>query len=204
MPPHPDLLLSLSPALLRDLVTTFTATKPATTTPHDALARSLFTHVPSKKLATILSTRVAPFSTRLGRLALLEAAHASALPPAFLTRLVTLPHADVAATLALDLERTRVPSRRRALRRLFALASLRVARDLPERPTYELCVDPAAPIPLDPARILSLLRRALGSLLLDTWSARDPDGTLRLALFLSQPTETRLTRPAPNKPITPC
>jgi hypothetical protein len=196
MPPHPELLLGLSPALLRDLVTTFTGKKPAPSLTHAALAELLFTRVPTKKLASFFS-RIAPFSTRSGRLAIHEAALATAFPSP--ESLLALPHADVAATLALDLERTTKPSRRRAIRRLFALASLRVARDLPERPTYELLSDSTPTAAPDPARVLSLLRRALGSLLVDTWSARDPDGTLRFALFLEQPTETRVARPAKGK-----
>lgn len=196
----PDLLLSISPALLRDLVTTFATTKPSADPA--ALARSLFLSVPSKKLRTLLLTRIAPFSTRPGRAALLEAAAASSLPASFTAPLLALPHADVAPTLALDLERTTSPSRRRTLRRLFALASLRTARDLPERPTYELFASSlsAAPISLDPDQLLPVLRRALSTRLVDAWPAPDPDGSLRLALFLSRPPESRLTRPSRSKP----
>jgi hypothetical protein len=199
MPLHPELLLSISPALLRDLVAAPTGKKPAGT--HGDLARGLFERAPSKKLGGVLS-RIAPFLTPRGRLALHEAAVASSFPAP--DALLALPHADVAPTLALDLERTTVPSRRRALRRLFALASLRVARDLPERPTYELLAEPT-PAPVEPARVLSLLRRAFGAArLVDAWDARDADGTLRLALFLTQPTETRLTRSAKSKePLAP-
>jgi hypothetical protein len=200
----PDLLLSLSPAVLSALVTTFhrpSSSSPALPTAHALLVRALFTRVPSKRLAAALA-RIAPFCTRAGRLALLEAAHACALPTTFINRLFTLPYPDVAATLLLELERTTSPARRRTLRRLFALASLRVARDLPERPTYELVAD-AAPVSLDPARVLTLLRAALGARLVDAWDARDADGTLRVALFLEQPGESFLPRPGRNKPITP-
>jgi hypothetical protein len=130
-----------SPALLRDLVTTFTGKPPAPSLPHAALAELLFTRgVPTKKLASLFS-RIAPLSTRSGRLAFHEAALATSFPSP--ESLLSLPHADVAATLALDLERTTKPSRRRAIRRLFALASLRVARDLPERPTSPFGLAPA-------------------------------------------------------------
>jgi hypothetical protein len=109
-----------SPALLRDLVTTFTGKPPAPSLPHAALAELLFTRgVPTKKLASLFS-RIAPLSTRSGRLAFHEAALATSFPSP--ESLLSLPHADVAATLALDLERTTKPSRRRAIRRLFALA----------------------------------------------------------------------------------
>ncbi|MGO8993771.1 MAG: hypothetical protein ACLQVI_10620 [Polyangiaceae bacterium] len=194
MPASPEVLLSLSPAVLRALLSAFASTiSPAAKKPPlapPALVRDLFTHGASKKLLSVLSTRVSRFSPRPGRLALVEAARASSDPRA--EPWLAEPCADVAALLAIQLENETKAPKRRALRRLFALAAHRVERDLPERPTYELVAESSSSSALAAPATLKLLERALGPRLVDAWSATDPDGTQRFALFLKQPTENRL------------
>ncbi len=187
MVPSPEPLLTLSPDVLRALVATFgpipgVAPK---ATPF-AIARALFA-APPKKLATLVSSTLPRFGTRGGRLAFVEALRA--LGDKRADAWLTQPAADVAANLVLEHATTKGRARRLAAR-VFALATHRLDRDLPERPTYELVAE--TPVDRDPKRILARLHRALGDRLIHEWSARDADGALRLALFLKQPAETRL------------
>jgi hypothetical protein len=200
MLPSPELLLTLSPSVLRDLLAVFAPDKPAGT-PH-ATVRDLFTRSGARagrKLSALFSSTLPRFSTRGGRAALAEAARASSDP--HVEELLSFPHADVAPFLLLALERETKPAKRRALRRLFALAAHRVSRDLPERPTYELVPEsPDAPTaslfassaPSSAPQVKKLLTRALGDSLLDAWVTTTPDGATHVALFLKQPTENRL------------
>jgi hypothetical protein len=191
MLPSPEVLLSLSAPVLRSLLDHFAPrglpSLPAKPTPH-AIARAIHTHGAPGKLGAVLSSTIARFASPRGRLAIVEGARAmgDSRADAFLAS----PAHDVAATLAIT-RATGKPPARRAAKRLFALATHRVERDLAEHPTYELVAD-AAPVSRDPAAVLPILERALGKQLLEAWPALEPDGTLRLSLFLRQPTENRL------------
>jgi hypothetical protein len=214
MLPLPELLLTLSPETLRAVLSAFGPVPglPARATPL-AIARHLFTaslaslaslssssrsggssssrppRLPPK-MATFLWTTLSRFGTRSGRLALVEVARAIGDRRA--DEWLAMPAADVAARLALEAETGRGRARR-AARRFFALADQRLDRDLPERPTYELIAESReSPLQRDPKRILARLRRAFGEDLVYAWDAPEPDGTLRLALFLRQPAEIRL------------
>jgi hypothetical protein len=199
MLPSPELLHTLSPKALRALVATFgpVAGLRANATPFE-IARALFALPPpsasaspasaSKKLATIVSSTLPRFGTRAARLAFVEALRA--LGDKRADAWLALPPADVAANLLVEQATTKGRARKLATR-VLALATHRVERDLPERPTYELVAE-SAPVERDAKRVVARLRRALGDQLVTEWSALDPDGTLRLALFLRQPDEMRL------------
>jgi hypothetical protein len=182
----PELLLALTPSVLDLLFSTFgraDARGPKTATPLD-LARALFTSGAPPKLARALLF-VARFSTPAGRAALVEAARAigDRRADAWLTE----PPADVAAKLAV--ERATAKGRaKRSAERIAELAQLRMERELPERPTYELL----AKLPVSPDKsFASALARKLRDVALDAWSHVDPDGTLRVALFVRLPAITR-------------
>jgi hypothetical protein len=188
----PAILLSLSPKTLRTLVATFARgdLPRASSSPSGAFAtaRAFFTGAASFPAST--ESTLARFATPSGRLAIVEAGRATRDPR--VPELLRSPAADVAAALAVERAVTKGRARRLA-DRLFALAAHRVERDLSRHPTYELLATP----PLDgparaPALVEERLRRALGGTLLDTWLTSDPDGTLRVALFLRRPTLVRL------------
>ena len=183
-PPSPELLLSFSPAVLDLLLSTF-GRPPATerATPLD-LARILFASPAPPKLHRALLF-ISRFSTAAGRGALVEAARAVRDPRAD-AWLIESP-ADVAAKLAVERAIAKGRARRTA-GRIADLALLRMERELPERPTYELLAK--APLARDPS-LAPLLARSLRPIAVDTWSHVDPDGTLRVALFIRLPTITR-------------
>jgi hypothetical protein len=185
----PELLLSLSPAVLRDVLAVFGGDKTTGTT--HAAVRELFTKGASKKkLAEALAT-VRRFSTRAGRAALVEAAVASSDEESA-AEFAQMPEADAAPWTLLAIERETKASRRRALRRLFALAGHRVSRDLPARATYELGVEGEGVAGERPSVVARRLESAFGDRRVDTWIAKEEDGSSTLALFLKQPIENSL------------
>jgi hypothetical protein len=198
--PVPELLLTLSPRVLRAVVTTFGPVPglPANASPL-AIAQAVFalsSAAPAEgaprlppKLASFLSSRLARFGSPGGRLALVEAARALGDPRA--ATWLALPAADVSALLAIELATAKGAVRKRA-KLLFALAGLRVDRDLPARPTYELLAQGPALRTLGAKEGATVLARAFGDRLLHLFATLDPDGALRFALFLPAPTEATL------------
>ena len=165
-PPRPP-PLPLPPSLLRDLVTTFSPPSPPTAPPPSppSLPRHPLHPRPHKK--TLLPPLHPP------RPLLSPPAPAaspssnpptpSLSPPSILTPSPRSPRRRRRHPLPHPRTHHVLPLSGRTLRRLFALASLRIARDLPERPTYELlAADPATPSPATPRASLTLLRRPLG------------------------------------------
>jgi hypothetical protein len=181
MPPSPELLLSLSPSLLRSLLATFGPVRDlsANATP-TAIAHAIFDRRSGPKLSRALA-RVARFGTASGRRAIVEAARARR--DARAAQWNQTRAADVAARLVIECATLKGPARR-AAERILALATLRLERELAERPTYELC----ATTPVDAAAIA----RALAGVLepIDVWTFRDPDGSARAAVFRRGPRVT--------------
>jgi hypothetical protein len=188
MPAPPDLLLTLSAPVLRSLLAALGHDAPASAKSSHALVKSLFERAPSRKVASGLAATVARFSPARARLALVEAARATG--DARAEALLAEPAPDVAPRLVVERENAKKPAARRAIKKLFALAAHRVERDLPERPTYELVAD--APVTGDADAIAARLREALGARVVDAWTGVDASGAPKVALFLRQPTESRL------------
>jgi hypothetical protein len=198
MPFSPEPLLTLSPPSLRALVAAFAPkgvahpSRPGEVLPSTAaprfLVRALFTAAPAPKLGQALDV-VQRFGSSPARLALVEAGRAcgDARAEAWLRERPS----DLAAALVIE-RATGKPRARRAAERLLALASHRLERDLPARPTYELAAE--RPVADPPSELARSLTRKLRNVLVEVWEAADPDGTLRLALFLLQPSEARLVK----------
>jgi hypothetical protein len=198
MLPVPELLSTLSPAPLRALLAAFGPVPllAPNASPLTA-ARVLFAYPSSypvaapaagtprlpAKLTRFLFSVFPRFGTESGRHAFIEAGRAVGDPRVEAWR--TMPAPDLAVRLALEDAGEKGSARKRA-KLLFALAGLRLNRDLPERATYELRAN--APVERAPKRAILRLQKALGANLIRAFSALDHDGTLRLALFLRQPT----------------
>lgn len=183
--PSPELLLSLSPPVLDLLLSTFGRPETKPGAPPLEIARRLFASPGPAKLQQALLF-LARFATAAGRAALVEAARvlADARADAWFAE----SPADVAAKLAVERATAKGRARRRA-ERIAALALLRIERELPERPTYELVAK--APVPRAPS-VARTLARALAGVVVDAWSQVDPDGALRVALFVRLPVAARL------------
>jgi hypothetical protein len=99
--PSPEILLSLSPPVLRALVATFGGLEgiAANGTPH-AIARAVFEGRARAKLAKVLASVVGRFSSDVGRRAIVEAARAKR--DARAEGWLDLPAGDVAALLAIE------------------------------------------------------------------------------------------------------
>jgi hypothetical protein len=181
----PEPLLPLSPRSIRALLTAFGAPASLKPTP-SALTRAAFERRLPPKLARALLF-IARFATDSGRRAFVEAARAVGDPRA--ASWLLMPPADVAALIAI--ERATAKGRpRRVATRIAALALLRVERELPERPTYELL----APTPVAHASVRPALARLLGDALVDVWTHADDDGdgAFHVALFRRAPVVSRL------------
>ena len=184
--PSPDVLLSLSPRVLALFLSTFGSGLPPkakSATPLDLARLVFFSPIAPKLLRALLL--VSRFATAAGRAALVEAARAVGDPRAE-GWLAELP-ADVAAKLAVERATAKGRARLRA-ERISDLALLRMERELPERPTYELLA--RAPVARD-ASVARALARTLGATLVDVWSHEGPDGTLHVALFTRLPALAR-------------
>ena len=180
----PEILLALSPSVLSLLVSTFGGPALAKATPI-TIARHLFASPPPPKLLRALLF-VARFSTAPGRAALVEAA--GAVDDARAKTWLSERPGDVAAGLAIERATTKGRARRRA-DTIANLALLRMERELPERPTYELVA--RAPVAAD-SSVAGVLARSFRERMVDLWSQVDPDGSLRIALFLRLPAIARL------------
>ena len=186
LPPSPEILLSLSPPVLRALVATFGGVEgtAANATPH-AIARAVFDGRARAKLAKVLASVVGRFSREAGRRAIVEAARAKRDPRA--EGWLDVPAGDVAALLAIEIA-TKRGRERRAAERLLALAGLRLERELGERATYELL----ATGEVEPKGIERALKGAFGLRVADVWTDADEDGGVRIAVFLRLPTAAGL------------
>ena len=187
--PSPELLLSLSPPLLRALVATFgpiAGLRP--NAPAQAIVRAIFEGRAPAKLARVLEATVGRFGTEAGRRAIVEAGYARR--DARVEEWLEMRAADVAATLAIESAKATPGkgSARRIAERLFALAGLRLERELAERATYELL----ATEPVAREGIARATGRALGAGVRDVWMHEEADGVLRVAVFVRQPTVARL------------
>ncbi len=218
MIPLPELLLPLPADALTRLLTAFgpLSTAPQNAT-HTELVRWLFTHPaasPSsfssasasssapaphrlpRDLVTAVASTLPNLGTRSGRRAICEAARAVGDPRAVDWLEVT--SVEPAIELIVEAATAKKRATRDRARLLLQLARLRTVRDLPPRATYELLG--TRPIERDPERIERLLRRALGKKLEEIWPVVDPDGTVRLAVFVRRPVEgTFELSPRPRK-----
>ncbi len=184
--PSPELLLSLSPPVLRSLLSTFGPLPDVrSTAPTRSLARAIFEGRIPPKLLRPLESILGRFGTEPGRRSLIEAAHALRDPRA--SAWLDEPAADIAAKLAIEIATTK-GSARRTVERIRDLAALRLERELNERATYELL----APTPVDGKRIAARLARELGDVVVDTWTRDEPGGTLRFAVFVRAPSTSGL------------
>jgi hypothetical protein len=184
--PSPELLLSLSPSVLRALVATFgplPGSRPSA--PLLSIVRAIFEERAGAKLARVLGSVVARFSTETARRAIVEGGRARR--DARAGEWLEVPAADVAAKLAIE-SATEKGRAKRATERVLSLAGLRLERELAERPTYELLA--ARAVAGEGAALA--IERALGALVHDVWTHAEEDGGTRLAVFTRLPTATRL------------
>ena len=178
--PSPELLLSLSPTVLRSLVATFgpVAGVKGNAPPRDVV-RAIFEGRAPAKLARVLAV-VVRFATDSGLRAIVEAGKARRDPRA--TAWTAGPPGDVAAALAIE-SATATGATKRAAARVLALAGMRLERELGERPTYELI----ATAPVDAGGAARSIARAFGAEAHETWTHQDADdGSTRVAVFVRQ------------------
>ena len=186
----PDLVLSLSPPILRALLHAFGAPRgTSANAPLLTVARALFAARAPSKLQRALD-EIARFASEPGRRAILEAALACGEPRADQWR--TLPAADLAATLVTERATSRDKASARAAKRLLSLATLRLERRLPERASYELLAPGPAP---DAKALRALLARSLGDATLDVWTHVGDDGSIEIAVFVCGPAAHALLPP---------